>query len=58
MTNVAKDRLLFVDTSRAVGTSLAHMLCQLAMPKRVELRQVQQEENLQFVLKEGSDQRR
>lgn len=53
MTIVAKDRLLLVDASQAGGMSLAHMLCQLPIPKTLELRQVQPEENLPFFLEEG-----
>ena len=53
MTIVAEDRLPLVGTSQAAGMSLAHMLLQLSIPKTLELRQAQQEENLPVLLKEG-----
>lgn len=50
---MAKDGVLSVDTSQAGGMSLARMLCQLSIPKALEVRQVQQEDNLLVFLKEG-----
>lgn len=46
MTMVAEDRFSLVHTSQAVGMSLAGLLCQLSIPKMLELRQVQEKEQL------------
>lgn len=46
MTIVAEDRFSLVHTSQAVGMSLAGLLCQLSVPKMLELRQVQEKEQL------------
>lgn len=46
MTMVVEDRVLLVHTSQAVGMSLAHLLCQLSIPRMLELSQVQEEEQL------------
>lgn len=53
MAIVAKDTLLLVDTSEAGGMFLACMLCQFLISKVLELRHVQQEENLPFFQKKG-----
>lgn len=49
ITMVAEDRFSLVQTSQAVGMSLAGLLCQLSIPKMLELRQVQEKEQLSIL---------